>query len=247
MFRYMCVVAYDGSNYMGFQIQKELPTIEKEIKNAVFQMLGVEVKIYPSGRTDRGVHAVHQVFHFDLDKKISPKGIKNGMNTFLPKDIFIREVHLVSEDFHARFSCISKEYHYFIYTKEYNPFYRNYALQLRGLDIDKMVNAISLLEGTHNFKGFASASIDKRKDTIKTIYSAKIIRKNDFLEIVFIGNGFLKYQIRRMVGLLIEIGRGKETEEKIKEVLEKGDPKISHKVADGCGLYLYNVVYGEER
>ena len=106
-----------------------------------------------------------------------------------------------------------------------------------------MTEALKLLEGTHDFKGFASASIDPRKETIKTIYSTQLNVYNNYLEFIFVGNGFLKYQIRRMMGLVIEIGRGKETKKMLLDVLEKKDPKISHKVADGCGLYLYQVNY----
>ena len=106
-----------------------------------------------------------------------------------------------------------------------------------------MKEAIKLFEGTHDFKGFASAQIDKRKDTVKTIFEAKINVLGDYLEFVFIGTGFLKYQVRRMMGLLIEIGRNKETKEKILEVFESKNPKISHKIAEGKGLYLYKVNY----
>ena len=106
-----------------------------------------------------------------------------------------------------------------------------------------MNEAIKLFEGEHDFKGFASASIDPRKSTIKTIFHTEINKKGDYLEFVFIGTSFLKYQIRRMMGVLIEIGRGKENKDFILEVLDKKDPSISHKVADGCGLYLYKVNY----
>ena len=111
------------------------------------------------------------------------------------------------------------------------------------LDISKMEEAIHLFEGTHDFKGFASAQIDSRKDTIKTIFETKVNVLDDSVEFIFRGTAFLKYQVRRMMGLLIDIGRGYYTKEKIIEVLEKKDPSISHRVAPGCGLYLYKVTY----
>ncbi len=246
MYRYKCIVCYDGTNYMGFQIQEDLPTIELSIKEALRKMLNVEIKIYASGRTDRFVHARHQVFHFDFDLEIPVKGIKNGLNSYLPKDIYIQDVELVNDKFHSRFSAISKEYRYYIYTGDYNPFLLHYAFYINNLDIKKMKEAIKLFEGTHDFKGFASSSIDPRKDTVKTIFHTEINERKEFLEFVFIGSSFLKYQIRRMMGLLIEIGKNKETKDKIIEVLEKKDPSISHKVADGCGLYLYDVKYGND-
>ena len=243
MYRYKCTVKYDGYNYMGFQIQNELPTIELALVEAIKKMLDVEVKIYASGRTDRYVHAKGQVFHFDLEHHIPAKGIQKGVNSYLPSDIYIYDCEEVSEEFHSRFSAISKEYRYYINYKEYNPLTIRYAPYISNLDIQKMEEALKLLEGTHDFKGFASASIDPRKETIKTIFESKLNVYDGYLEFIFIGNGFLKYQIRRMMGLLIEIGRGKETKEMLLDVLEKKDPKISHKVADGCGLYLHKVNY----
>ena len=243
MHRYKCILSYDGYNYMGFQIQNDLPTIELEINKALYKMLNKEIKIYPSGRTDRYVHAINQVIHFDLEDYISPNGLRNGINTYLPSDIHIKEVSEVSLDFHARFSVKSKEYRYYINTSEYDPFKARYSVNITNLDYDLMNEAIKLFIGTHDFKGFASAQIDERKDTVKTIYDAYINKSDNELEFVFIGTGFLKYQIRRMMGILVEIGRKKETKEKILEVLEKKDPKISHRVLDGMGLFLYDVKY----
>ncbi len=243
MHRYKCIISYDGHNYMGFQIQEELKTIELEIKIALKKLLGIDVKIYPSGRTDRGVHAKGQVIHFDLDNYIPPEGLKNGINAFLPEDIYFRSVEEVDESFHARFSAKSKEYRYYINTGEYDPLDSNYSVNITNLNVDLMRIAIKKFEGVHDFKGFASSSIDERKDTVKEIYLTEINEKDNYLEFVFIGTGFLKYQIRRMMGLIVEIGRGKESIEMIDIVFEKKDPSISHRSLDGRGLYLYKVTY----
>ena len=243
MYRYKCIISYDGHNYMGFQIQEELKTIELEIENALKKLLGKDIKIYPSGRTDKGVHAKGQVIHFDLDNYIPEKGIKNGVNSYLPEDIYFNSVELVDENFHARFSAKSKEYRYYINIGEYDPLKANYSINITNLNIDIMELAIKKFEGVHDFKGFASASIDERKDTIKEIYHTEINQIDNYLEFVFIGSGFLKYQIRRMMGLIVEIGRGKEPLEMIDIVFEKKDPSISHKSLDGRGLYLYKVNY----
>ena len=242
--KYKVILSYDGHNYMGFQIQEELPTIELEIKNAFYKLLNKDVKIYPSGRTDKGVHAINQVIHFDLDENIPADGIKKGINSFLPADIYFKEVSIVDDDFHARFSAKSKEYRYYINIGEYDPLKVNYFLQISyELNIDLMKDAIKKFEGVHDFKGFASASIDPRKSTIKEIYHTEINLNDNILEFIFIGNGFLKYQVRRMMGILLEIGRGKEKLDFIDFVFEKKDPSISHKSLDGCGLYLYKVNY----
>lgn len=241
--RYKATLSYDGYNYMGFQIQNDLPTIELKIIEAFKKMLDKDIKIYPSGRTDRHVHALNQVFHFDLDMNIPPVNLKRGLNTYLPDDIYIKNIEEVDDDFHARFSAKSKEYHYIINTGEFDPLKSRYMPNITNLNYDLMAEAIKLYLGKHDFKGFASSSIDERKDTIKEIYEAKIIKTDDRLEFIFIGSAFLKYQIRKMMGILVEIGRGKETKEKINLIFETKDTRLSNKLLDGCGLYLYKVNY----
>lgn len=228
---------------MGFQIQNALPTIELELNKAFYKLCNEEVKIYPSGRTDRYVHAIGQVFHVDLKANIPPFGLQKGLNSFLPKDIYIKSCEIVEESFHARFSAIKKEYRYLINTKEYNPFTLRYMPYIPNLDVELMKEGTLKLIGTHDFKGFASASIDKRKRTIKTIFDIQVIQLEDRLEFRFIGDGFLKYQIRRMMGILIEIGKHHFTTSKITEILKSKNPCDSKYIAEGCGLYLYKVIY----
>ncbi|MBD5390899.1 tRNA pseudouridine(38-40) synthase TruA [bacterium] len=243
MARYKMICSYDGYNYMGFQIQNALPTIELELQKAIYKVCKEEVKIYPSGRTDRYVHAVGQVFHVDLDANIPPLGLQKGINSFLPQDIYIRHCEEVDESFHARFSAKSKEYRYYINIKECNPLTLRYMPFIPNLDLNIMKEAIKHLTGQHDFKGFASASIDPRKSTIKTIYDIQILSFEDHLEFRFIGDGFLKYQIRRMMGILVEIGKHHFSIEKIDEILESKNPCDSKYILDGCGLYLFQVNY----
>ncbi len=227
-------------------MQDNLPTIELELTNAIKKITNEDTKIYGSGRTDKGVHARGQVIHFDTSKDIKEYKWMTAINTFLPDDIRILEVKIVDEKFHARFSATKKEYRYYIMHNKEDLFYRNYMAFCKRLDIDKMREALNLFQGTHNFQGFCSAEVDKRKDFVKTIYKADLIIKEDVLEFIFEGTGFLKYQIRRMMGLIIDIGLGRDSKEKILEVFEKKDPKISHKVAPANGLYLYKVTYEKE-
>lgn len=227
-------------------MQGNLPTVESELNKAISRISNEEVKIYASGRTDKGVHAKGQVFHFDTTLDIPEFNWQKAINTFLPKDIRIEDVQKVDENFHARFSAIKKEYRYYILEDKEDVFYRNYTAFYKKLDINKMKEAISLFIGKHNFEGFCSAEVDKRKSFIKTIYDARIEKKDDLIEFIFIGSGFLKYQVRRMMGLLIDIGLNKDTKETIIKVFETRDPRISHKVAPGNGLYLYKVIYEDE-
>ena len=118
--RYKFICSYDGFDYMGFQIQNNLPTIELKLMEAFKALLNVDVKIYASGRTDRSVHAVGQVFHVDLNQNMPAIGLKKGLNSYLPDDIHIRDCSLVDDNFHSRFSAISKEYNYYINTMGVN-------------------------------------------------------------------------------------------------------------------------------
>lgn len=246
MARYKFTLSYDGYNYMGFQIQDALPTIELELKKAFKKLLDEDVKIYPSGRTDRNVHAIGQVFHTDITKDIPADGLKRGLNAYLPNDIYIKTCERVPDDFHARFSAVKKEYRYYINIKEYNPLTIRYMPYIPNLNTDWMREAIQYLLGTHDFKGFASASIDPRKPTVKTIFQIDLLKENDKLEFRFIGNGFLKYQIRRMMGILVEVGKGKFPPTKVKEILESKNPQDSKYILEGCGLYLYKVYYEKD-
>ncbi|MGM9972188.1 MAG: tRNA pseudouridine(38-40) synthase TruA [Anaeroplasmataceae bacterium] len=243
MYRVKCIISYDGSNYMGFQVQDNLPTIELRLIEALKKLTGEDIKIYGSGRTDKGVHAKGQVLHFDTSISIPPIGWVKGINSYLPDDIRVLEAFIVDNSFHARFSAIKKEYRYYIKTSGYDVFSRNYYAFYSNLDIELMKKGLEKLVGSHNFEGFCSASVDKRKDFNKTIYKAELKVVDDVIEVIFEGDGFLKYQIRRMMGLIIDIGLHRDTLDKIDLVFETKDPSLSHKKASASGLYLYKVTY----
>lgn len=228
---------------MGFQVQDGLDTIEYRLECAISKVCKEDIKVYSSGRTDKGVHAMGQVIHFDTPLNISEYGWKSAINSYLPPDIRVCSVEIKDESFHSRFSAQVKEYRYYIINGEYNVFLKNYRAFYKNLDTSLMKEALKKLVGTHDFKGFASSDIDKRKDTIKTIYSIDMIERGDEIEVIFRGNAFLKYQIRRMMGLIIDIGLKRDKIEKIDLVFEKKDPSISHKKAPAEGLFLYKVEY----
>jgi len=244
--RIKCIVSYDGTNYYGFQKQDKFISVEETIEKALFKMLKKETKIYASGRTDRFVHARGQVFHFDTELNIPDIGIVRGLNGYLPNDIRILSASHVDDTFHARFSAVGKEYRYYIKHTSYSVFDRNYCYFYKGLDLELLKEAASKFVGTHNFRGFCSLEVDPRKNFVKTIFSVKVNVLNDYYEIIFIGTGFLKYQIRRMTGLIIEIARKKEKMDKIDLVFKTLDPRDSHSLAPGQGLYLERVFYNEK-
>ena len=241
--RIKLTVAYDGTRYYGFQHQENVLNIEDVLLAAIRKIDCDVEKIYGSGRTDRYVHAKGQVIHFDTAKDILEYKWVQAINTFLPDDINVLECEYVSDDFHARYSALKKEYRYYIRHKKYDIFYRNYADYIPNINVDLLKKNIQKLEGQHDFRGFCSAKIVKEKSTIKEIYQASVIEHDEFLELVFVGDGFLKYQIRTMVGTLIDIATGKKAENIIEEIFETKNPAITNRVVTGKGLYLISVTY----
>lgn len=239
--RYLMTFSYDGTQFYGYQKQPKLRTIEGELEQALTYINGgKEITIHSSGRTDKGVHALNQKAHFDLDKDISLYKLKCAINTHIGNDIYIKDIKIVDNNFHARYMVKRKTYIYKINTKEYNPLERNYVYQYnKDLNIDIMKKEIKYLIGTHDFSSFANKE-DKKETYVRTIYDAFINIDNGIITITFIGNGFLKYQIRNMIGCLIETSTKNRN---IKEVLEKKDRAAFGKIVPGCGLYLDNVEY----
>ena len=168
--RYLITVSYDGTEFSGYQKQPKMRTVQGEIEKALKEISGgKKIDIHASGRTDAGVHAMAQKIHFDLDMNITLEKLAKGLNSLLPKDIFVRKVEEVSSDFHARFSAIGKEYIYILNMGEYNPLERNYVYQHNNkLDVVEMERAMKYFEGTHNFKSFTIfSSFESLKSLVK--------------------------------------------------------------------------------
>ncbi len=243
--RYLITFSYDGSSYNGYQKQLKGKTVQNEIEAVLKKITTTDISIHASGRTDAGVHALNQKAHFDLEKKIPINKLKQSLNSLLPKDIYIKEVEEVDKDFHARFNVKAKEYIYKINMGEYNPIERKYIYQHnKRLDIIEIERGLKQLEGTKDFKAFAKT--DEEKDCVRTIVQTNIIRnlKNvNELTLVFLGTGFLRYQVRNMVGTLIEIGEGKRKSEEVLDIIESKDRTKAGITAPPEGLYLKNVFY----
>ena len=242
--RYKIEFSYDGTNFNGYQIQPKLRTVQEELEKAVSYLnRQTKTEVVASGRTDKGVHALGQVAHFDLDVEIPLDKIKRGLNSNLPEDIHVNCVKKVSSNFHARFSSKKKEYIYLINIGEYNPMMRNYIYQYnRPLDIDNMKKGLRLLAGTHDFTSFVSSE-DERENKVRTIYKTNLTVKKDIIELSFQADGFMKYQVRNMVGLLLDIGKGKKEVEDVMKIIERKDRRASSKTAAPEGLYLKRVWY----
>lgn len=247
MKRYLITFSYDGTNFFGYQKQPESRTVQTEIEKVLTQMNHNEpIEIHASGRTDAKVHALNQKAHFDLDTDMSEDRIKKSMNSLLPDDIYIKTVKEVADNFHARYNAKGKEYIYLINMGEYNPLERNYIYQYNHrLDVAEMERALKYLEGTHSFKSFTPPS-DENADYIRTLSQTSIIRDTkdiNKITISFVGTGFMRYQVRNMVGTLIEVGEGKRKSEEMIAVLRSEDRTQAGKTANPEGLYLKNVFY----
>ena len=241
--RIKITISYDGSLFYGFEHQENFRTVEDELLKAIKKVDENVKKIYGSGRTDRYVHATGQVVHFDSDLNIKDFRWAKAINTYLPEDIRVIDSIFVDEDFHARHSAIEKEYHYLIRHKTYDIFKRNYYDFFTNLDLDLIEEGLKKLVGVHDFRGFCSAKIPSLKPTVKDLKEAKMLVHDDYIELIFIANGFLKYQVRKMVGTLIDIAIKKKDLSIIDTIFETKDPKLSNRVVSGHGLYLVRVSY----
>lgn len=242
--RYVIDFSYSGANFSGYQSQPNLRTVQNEIEK-VLKMINnnKEVKIHSSGRTDAKVNALHQIAHFDFNVDITPYKLKGALNSYLPDDIYINDVFIKDESFHARYSVKSKEYEYKINMGNYNPIERDFVYQYCNiLDVENIKVATKYFIGTHDFTTFICAE-DKKEDKVRTIYDIKVSIENDILSVVFIGNGFMKYQVRNMVGLLIRVGENREDPKNIPFLFEKKDRRVIYKTAPACGLTLLKVNY----
>lgn len=244
--RYLATVQYKGTNYCGWQKQNQskLQSIQNEIEGVLARILNKNVKIFASGRTDAGVHAQGQTFHFDVDKELDIFRFTHSLNELLPNDIVVTKIKKVSDDFHARFMAVSKTYLYRILnSKIYDPFNENLAYQLKTkLDVEKMKKAAKLFVGEHNFQNFTSKD-DDEADFIRNIYSISINEIDDFINIEFKGNGFMRYMVRMIVGNLVQVGLGKIDEKTIEDNLVSNVRKPSSYKAPAEGLYLKEVLY----
>lgn len=239
--------SYDGSDFCGYQKQPKGRTVQGELESVLKRINGDKaVSVVASGRTDAGVHAINQKAHFEMDNNIDCDKLLHSMNSMLPSDIYIRQLEEVSDNFHARFDAIGKEYIYQINMGEYNPLERKYVYQHNSkLDVVEMQRAMKYLEGTHSFRAFTKVD-EEKDDYVRTLSQTNMLRDLkdvNKITLVFVGTGFLRYMVRNMVGTLIEIGEGKRRSEEIIDILKSEDRTLAGKTANSEGLYLRNVFY----
>jgi tRNA pseudouridine38-40 synthase len=238
--KYQAIVSYDGTQYQGFQSQTNGISVQDTIEKAYFLMTQSHIKIFGAGRTDKGVHAKGQVFHFESNLNLDEQSWLR-VNDRLPLDIRILKIKKVKEDFHARHSAKSKIYQYIIAKKPSTAFTCNYEVYIKNLDIEIIKTVINDFVGTHDFKGFCQHVVGK--PTIKTIYKAELKETAKHYIFTFHGNHFLKYMVRSMMGTLIQIGLHKKSPDVIKTIIETKNRTLAGKTAEARGLYLIKIYY----
>lgn len=241
------LIAYDGTAYHGWQTQLNRVTIQETIENAISIVMKQKNDLTGSGRTDSGVHALGQVANFKADTKIPEEKIKIALNANLPSDIRILDSVDVSPDFNSRFDALDKTYMYQIYNDSVaNPFYSRYSCFVpQSLDIDEMEEALKLIVGTHDFKGFM-ASGSQSKTTVRTVYAANLLKEGKLIKIFINGNGFLYNMVRIIAGTLIDIGKGLKDISCIEKALTDKDRSVLGQTAKPEGLFLIKVNYDKK-
>ncbi len=242
-YNYKIIFSYDGSEFYGYAIQVDKRSVEEEIEKALSLLLNEKIKIYASGRTDKKVHALNQVANFFISKPILDLSLfLYRLNKIISKDIYFKSIKKISNNFNARFSSKAKVYEYLINNKEYDPFRRNYELFLLDFNKEKVEEIIPLFIGKHNFKNFTSKKEDE-DNFIREIYQIEVKKIKNGYKLIFVGNGFMRYQIRKIVGTFIAYYKNKISKEKIIDYLTKEERDIISFQAEGRGLYLKRVKY----
>jgi len=237
-------IAYDGTNYKGWQLQKNGRTVQEELEEAIEKIFGKHHRVNAASRTDAGVHARGQVAHFKLSSPILSQKIVMALNTALPEDIAIIDAEDVSPDFHSRFDTASKIYRYHILnSRQRDPFSEKHSWRVPyRLNIPLMRKEAGVLVGQHDFKSFQAR--DKREgSSVRKVFHIDITKKKSFLTIEIEADGFLYNMVRNIVGTLIDAGRGYLPPGSMRKILKSRDRTTAGPTAPGKGLFLVEVKY----
>ena len=238
------ICSYRGTNYYGWQKQVGFTSVQSTIEEVLSQIYDAPISIVGSGRTDAGVHALRQYFHFETNKEKDLNQLAYALNKMLPDDIKILSLEKVADDFHARYSAKKKIYEYCIALTNKDPFnYERAYVYPMVLDLDLFKQAINLFVGKHNYQDFTSKE-EEEGGFIREIYDIKVEQIDNLISVRFEGNGFMRYQIRNMIGTAMAVASKKEDISFIKYHLESNKTReiVSYK-SPACGLYLVDVLY----
>jgi tRNA pseudouridine38-40 synthase len=247
MSRIKLLLEYDGSNYHGFQLQKNANTIQAELEKAIYRLSGEQVAIVCAGRTDAGVHAWGQVVAFNSYSTIPGERWAYALNSQLPEDIQVLESQETSAEFNPRFDALKKCYCYLIYRqKEKATFYRHYAFcSTEPLKLEAMQEAAGILKGRQNFRCFCASGSSARTFE-REIFRCCLSEKGPYLLLHIEADGFLYNMVRIITGTLLEVGRGKYPPQYLREIIASQDRTRAGPTAPPQGLYLLQVFYPED-
>lgn len=244
MVRVKLIVAYDGTNYCGWQIQDNGITVEEVLNRELSALLQEEIRVIGASRTDSGVHAMGNVAVFDTNTRIPAEKISFALNQRLPDDIRIQNSCQVADDFHPRFCDTIKTYEYKIWNSRFpNPMVRLYSKFVYfNIDLDKMQRAADYLVGEHDFKSFCSPRTQV-ENTVRTVTEIKFEKEGNMITMRIRGNGFLYNMVRIIMGTLLKCGMGMYEPEYVKEILDACDRAKAGPKAEACGLTLVGIEY----
>lgn len=241
----LLTISYDGSHFHGWQIQRNAHTVQEEFQNALSRIIGDGFDIKGCSRTDSGVHANMYCISLKTNHPIPSERLKAALNRWLPLSIAVLDCREVDIDFHARYSCKSKEYIYKIWNSEVrSPFLNGYALHYRYKLDEKLLNdAAQAYVGSHDFTSFCTQDSRGQDNMIRTVKHFSVTREGDMVIMRVEADGFLYNMVRIMVGTLLRIQQGKIKPGQIPEILEKKNRQFAGPTAQACGLYLNKVNY----
>ena len=245
MKRVKLTVAYDGTNYCGWQVQPNGLAVQEVLNRCLSELLKTKIEVIGASRTDAGVHALGNVAVFDTEARMPAEKFSYALNTRLPQDIRIQNSCQVPDDFHPRFQETVKTYEYKIYNRKFpDPTKRLYTyFYYYPLDVEKMRQGAAYLIGEHDFKSFCTEKPEVT-NTVRTIYSLNVIKEGDMIIIRVTGNGFLYNMVRIIAGTLIRVGGGFIEPQQIKKILEAKDRTLAGETARPEGLTLIGIRYG---
>ena len=237
-------IEYDGTNYHGWQVQPNGKTIQEVLEQALEKILGVRTRLNGSGRTDAGVHALGQVANCFSADTIDLWRLQKGLNALTPEDIVIKKAEAVSDSFDARRDGQSRLYHYRIWSAHWpSAFHRRFSWHVHGsLDLAAMQEAISFVEGEHDFASFQASGCDA-VHSVRKVCRNSLNQEGDFLIYTIEANAFLRHMVRNIVGTIIEVGRGERTPKSFRELLQARDRTQAGPTAPPHGLFLVEVKY----
>lgn len=245
MINYKMIVQYEGTKYQGWQRQESTGnTLQGKFEAILSRMCDTKVEIQASGRTDAGVHAFGQVANFHINTEKTPQEIMDYLNQYLPEDVAVIAIEIVSERFHSRLNAKRKTYRYRVLNSAIpHIFDRRYVYQVEtALDVDRMQEAASYLLGTHDFKAFTSTKKSK-KSTVRTLEAIRIEQVLDEIQFTYVGNGFLYHMVRILTGTLLEVGMGEKSAADILTIMESGLREKAGALVPAKGLTLLEVEY----